>query len=134
MPILPALIKFLTMGLLSAIWLVTFNRMGRLVPGQTYHLEAERRDRRKARFYVVSVWMGLGAAFLSFGALDAFSNTVFESSTTRAWVLGAFQGVGMWGVLVSAAVWAMVGQRASRYNMDGTSLTRLPDSDKNRKS
>lgn len=114
--------KWFMLSLLSLGWFLAFWRVQRLDMSQTYHLAAYQRDRRKARFYTLSVWLGLAVAFLSFACQDALGAVSFDSLAQREWVLGIIRMVGMWGLLITAAVWLQVGQRAGQPNADGQSL------------
>jgi hypothetical protein len=116
----------------SAVWLALHQRVMQLDPGLTYHLAAYRRDRRKARFYFLSVWVGLGAAFLGLGCQEALSGVAFDSAAARDWTLGTIRGIGIWGLIIVGMVWARVGLRASQPNSDGQSLNPLPDEKKQR--
>lgn len=127
MQFLPIAVKFGVLGLLSMGWLVLHRHVNILAQNKAYHLAASQRDQRKARFYFHSVWIGLIAAFLCFGSMEAFAGVSFESPQMRDWTLGLVRGLGLWGLLIVGAVWARVGQRASLPNSDGMSLTPLPD-------
>jgi hypothetical protein len=124
--------KMLLLGTLCAVWLGVYRRVARLDTEQTYHLAAYERDRRKARFYYLSVWIGLAVAFLSFLSLDAMANLTFDSAVLREWTLTLTRTVGVWGLLVIGAVWMLVGQRVSQPNSDGQSLIPLRENRKNR--
>ncbi len=124
---LPIAVKFGVLGLLSAGWLTLHRHVNILAQDQAYHLAAARRDQRKARFYFHSVWIGLIAAFLCFGCMEALTGVSFESPQMRDGLLGLVRGLGLWGLLITGAVWARVGQRASMPNSDGMALTPLPD-------
>ena len=132
MPILPTLIELGVLGLLSAIWLTMHFQAKRLNENQPYHLASYHRDRRQARFYFLSVWVGLVTAFLGYRCLEATSGMGFETNITRIWVVGTLRGLTMWGLLIIGAVWSQVGQRASQPNSDGKSLLPVPDEKKNR--
>lgn len=129
---MPNLIKFLVLGMFSAIWLALHQRVMQLEPGQAYHLAAYHRDQRKARFYFRSVWVGLGAAFLGMGLQEALASVNFDSPITRDWTLGIVRGLGLWGLIIVGMVWLRVGLRASQPNSDGESLTTLPEEKKKR--
>ncbi len=124
---LPLAVKFGVMAILSTGWLAMHRHMNDLPQNQPFHLAAAKRDARKGRFYFLSVWVGLLAAFFCFGSLEALGSVSFDSTQARDWVLGLVGGLGLWGILISAAVWARVGQRASMPNADGMSLTPLPE-------
>lgn len=127
MQFLPIAMKFGVLGLLSAGWLALHRYVNVLAHDKAYHLAAYQRDQRKARFYFRSVWVGLIAAFLCFGCLEALGSVVFESPQVREATMATVRGLGLWGLLIAGAVWARVGQRASMPNSDGMSLTPLPD-------
>lgn len=126
-------VKYLVTGLLAAGWLAYYRVIIRLNPFQPYHLAAYNRDRRKARFYFYSVWIGLGLTAMSFLALEALQAIQFETGGTRDWVMGALRGIGTTGLMVIAAVWSQVGIRASQLNSDGQSLQQAPEEEKNNK-
>jgi hypothetical protein len=127
MQFLPIAVKFGVLGLLSAGWLTLHRHINVLAQDKAYHLAAYQRDQRKARFYFRSVWIGLIAAFLCFGCLETLSGVTFESPQMREFALGLVRGLGLWGLLITGAVWARVGQRASLPNSDGTALIPVPD-------
>src|SRR5947207_2197703 len=102
MPISPTTVKFLVMGFLCMGWLAFCRNVMRLDSMQPFHVAAYHRDRRKARFYFFSVWVGLGAAILSFLCLEALAGVIFDTTATRNWILGVARGVGMWGLLITA--------------------------------
>jgi hypothetical protein len=127
MALSPITVKFLVMGLLTTVWLAVCRKVMRLDSAQPFHLASYHRDRRKARFYFLSVWAGLGLALLSFLCLEALAGETFETSLMRDWVLGVTRGIGLFGLVIAAFVWSQIGQRASQTNSDGASLQPLPD-------
>jgi hypothetical protein len=127
MALSPITVKFLVMGLLTLGWLGVCRSVMRLDARQPFPVAAYHRDRRKARFYFLSVWAGLVAAFLSFCCLEALTGVAFEASLTRDWVLGCVRGIGLFGLVISGFVWSQVGQRVAQPNSDGTSLQPLPE-------
>lgn len=130
MAISPIIVKFLAMGLLGLIWLAVCHQAMRLDSSQPFHIAAYRRDRRKARFYFLSVWIGLGLAFVSFLCLEALASMTFETRVLRDWVLGATRGIGLFGLVIAGLVWSQVGQRVSEPNSDGQSLLPMPEEKK----
>ena len=124
---LPIAVKFGALGLLSAGWLALHRHVNVLAQDKAFHVAASQRDQRKARFYFHSVWIGLIAAFLCFGSMEAIASVSFDSPQMRDWALGLVRGLGLWGLLIVGAVWARVGQRVSLPNSDGMALTPLPD-------
>lgn len=126
MPVLPTAVEFIALALLSAGWVILQRHFGRLDPGQVYHLAVQHRDRKRARFYFLSVWIGLIAAFLSYQCLEALANVAFDIASQRDWVLGILRGVGLWGLVIVGSVWAIVGQKISSVNLEGISLANLP--------
>ncbi len=120
---LPNAAKLLVLGSLSIAWLTLHQRALRLEPAQVYHLASQDRDKRKAQFYFRSVWAGLLAAFIAFGALEVSSNYSFDTIMAREGTLGVLRGIGIWGLLVIVMVWTRIGSRASQINLDGQSLT-----------
>lgn len=125
MPISPISGKLITMSILFIGWMAAFERSKRLDPNKPYHVASDQRDRKKARFYFNSVWVGLVTAFLSFVALDTLSAFNFDSSFTREWVTGLVRSAGVWGLTITLAVWLQVGQRVTQPNSDGKSLMPL---------
>ena len=123
----PTAVKYLILGFLGMGWMAFCRHVMRLDTRQTYHLAAHQRDRRKARFYYLSVWIGLAAVFLSLFAGEVLSGVVFESLAIQNWVLGTLRGIGLWGVMIMAMVWSQVGQRVSYPNSDGRSLIPMPE-------
>ncbi len=119
---MPLVVEFLVLCLMSICWLVTHAHVTAALSPDVYHVAAEKRDAKKAKFYYISVWIGLIAAFLSARSLEAFSGVTFDSTSQRSWVLGSLRGMEMWGLLIVGAVWLRVGQRVSRPNSDGASL------------
>ena len=124
MVIAPTAVKYVALTLLSIVWLILFHRTTRTEggPGRPFHLAVAQRDRRKARFYYLSIWIGLASAFLSLMAVEALSGLVFETTSVRAWVLGIMRGLGLWGLMILTMVWSQVGARVSQPNSDGRSL------------
>jgi hypothetical protein len=120
---MPIIIESIVLCLLSVCWLAFHGHVTRSLSADIYHVAAEKRDAKKGRFYYISVWIGLIAAFLSARSLEALSTAAFDSSAQRSWVLGSLRGMEMWGLLIVGAVWIRVGQRISQPNFDGTSLT-----------
>jgi len=119
---MPIIIELIVLCLLSVCWLAFHGQVTRALGPDIYHVAAEKRDAKKSRFYYMSVWSGLIAAFLSARSLEALSAATFDTGAQRSWVLGSLRGVEMWGLLIVGAVWLRVGQRVSRPNSDGTSL------------
>lgn len=132
MPILATIVKFGTLGVLSVLWLSLHHRVVQLDARLVYHLAALHRDRRKAMFYFRSVWVGLIAAFVSLGCVEALGNIAIEPASTRDILLGALRGLGLWGLLIVGMVWVRIGIRASQPNMDGDSLTPFGEEEENR--
>jgi hypothetical protein len=128
-------VMFLTLGVLGGMhYLLLSKRVMRVDEEQPFHVAAYQRDRRKARFYFLSVWVGLAAAFLSFMTLDALagisSGSMFgrdESVLAPHWITNILRGVGLWGLMTIALVWTQVGQRVAQPGSDGKSLQTLPD-------
>lgn len=120
-------VKFLTLGVLGVAWLLLSKHLLRVDTHQPFHVASYQRDRRKARFYFMSVWTGLAVTFLSFIILDALATIRFDSMLTRDWVLNVLRGVGLWGLMTIALVWTQVGQRVGLPGSDGKSLQPLPD-------
>ena len=126
---MPNVVKMLVLGMFSVVWLMLHQRVMQIEPAVAYHLAAYHRDRRKARFYFLSVWVGLVAAFLGLGCQEALTTVNFDSASIRDWTLGTVRGIGLWGLLIVGMVWTRVGMRASQPNSDGGSLIPLPDED-----
>ena len=124
---LPNVAKLIVLGTLSVTWLTLHQYALRLETAQVYHLAAHHRDKRKAVFYFRSVWVGLIAALIAFGAIEVASNYSFDSSALREGTFGVLRGLGIWGLLVVGMVWSRIGLRASHINLDGDSLTRMRD-------
>src|SRR5690349_23615638 len=133
MPLLPMIIELGVLGMLSAVWLTLHYQAKRLNAEQPYHLASYRRDRRQARFYFLSVWVGLVTAFLGYRCLEAVSGVDFETHLIHNWVVGVLRGLTMWGLLIIGAVWTQVGQRVNQPNSDGKSLLPVPEEKKNNK-
>jgi hypothetical protein len=117
-------IELIVLSLLSISWLAFHGHVASPLSADVYHVAADKRDLNKSRFYFVSVWIGLIAAFLSARSLEALSAASFDSSTQRSWVMGSLRGLEMWGLLIVGAVWLRVGQRVTKPNSDGASLIR----------
>src|SRR5579862_9486852 len=130
----PILIELVVLCFLGACWLAFHARVTSTLSGDVYHVAVDKRDSLRARFYYISVWVGIIAVFLSARSLEALSSATFDSTTQRSWVLGSLRGMEMWGLLVVGAVWSRVGQRVSRPNSDGTSLLPMPNSSRNNDS
>jgi len=119
--------KILALSFLSVVWLALFARAKRLDMNQPFHVASDRRDRRKARFYYLSAWIGLGVAFLSLLCLDGLANVAFDSAVLRDTVLSVTRAVGVWGLLIVGLVLSQVGHRLAAPNADGQSLTPIPN-------
>ena len=76
------------------------------------------------------VLLGLVSAFVSLGSQEALAQVTFDSNITRDWMFGVIRGLGLWGLLIVGMVWVRIGLRASLPNLDGQSLTPLPDEKK----
>jgi hypothetical protein len=122
MAITPMAVTFLVLSLLAMGWLTVRERMTRLNHNLPFHISTYQRDRRKARFYALSVWVGLSAAFLGMLSLDLVANTSIDPPALRQGILGLAYGIGLWGLLIVAMVWSQVAQRAAQVNSDGQSL------------
>ncbi len=120
-------VTFLVLSLLAMGWLAVRERVTRLNYALPFHISTEQRDRRKAQFYLQSVWAGLAAAFLGMLTLDFVANSAVDPIALRQGILGLAYGIGLWGLLVIAMVWSQVAQRVSQINSDGQSLTPLPE-------
>ena len=119
---MPIIIELCVLSFLCACWLTFHGKVTTALTQDVFHVALDKRDARKAKFYFMSVWVGVISAFLSARSLEAFSTAVFDSPAERMWVLGTFRGTEMWGLLVVAAVWTRVGIRVCRPNSDGQSL------------
>src|SRR5688572_24193585 len=130
MPDTALILKFGTLGLLGLAYLLLSKRIMRVDPHQPFHVAAYQRDRRKARFYSTSVWVGLAATFLSFITLEALAGVRFDTNTIREAVLNVLYGVGLWGLMIIALVWSQLGQRVALPGSDGKSIQPLPEEKK----
>jgi hypothetical protein len=119
-------LKFSVFAFLCASWLGLHQAAARIDPRQTYHVASAHRDRRRARFYLYSVWTGLIAAFVCYGSLEAFTSSAFDTTLARQIVSGVLRGVGLWGLLVIGLVWARVGQRAGDATADRPAFNTNP--------
>ena len=124
---LPITGKFLILGLLGMVWVALSRYAMRVEAGEPFHLATYQRDRRKARFYYLSIWAGLTAAFVSFTCLEAVASVSFDSPAEREWVFNLLRGLGLWGLVIIAMVWSQVGQRVSHINSDGKALLPTPE-------
>jgi hypothetical protein len=123
MAVTPMAVTFLVLSLLAMGWLAIRERIAHLNHNLPFHISSYQRDRRKARFYATSVWVGLSAAFLGMVSLDFVASMVIEPQALRQGILGLAYGIGLWGLLVVAMVWSQVANRVSQVNSDGQSLT-----------
>ena len=124
---LPTTGKFLILGLLGMVWVALNRHALRVEAGKPFHLATYQRDRRKARFYYLSIWIGLMAAFTSFTCLEAVGGVTFDSLSEREWISSLLRGLGLWGLVIVGMVWSQVGQRVSQINSDGQSLLPAPE-------
>ena len=129
--IMPATAKFMMLTLLGGFWLLAVKHVMRLDNRQPFHLAIDQRDRRKARFYFLSVWIGLVTALICFMGLEVVDGSFFSDPSQRQWVLNIMRGAGMFGLGVVALIWGQVGQRVSLSNSDGKSPVPLPEEEKN---
>ncbi len=124
---LPTTGKFLILGLFGLCWVALCRHAMRVESDKPFHLATYQRDRRKARFYYLSTWIGLGAAFVSFTCLEAASGVCFDSSYQRDMIFSLLRGLGLWGLVIVGMVWSQVGQRVTQINSDGKSLLPAPE-------
>lgn len=127
MAITPMAVTFLVLSLLAMGWLTVRERITRLNHNLSFHISTYQRDRRKARFYALSCWVGLSAAFLGMLSLDLVANISVEPLALRQGILGLAYGVGLWGLLIVAMVWSQVAHRVTQVNSDGQSLLPVPE-------
>ena len=125
--------KLAVLGILGLLWMVAGRNAMRLDGQLPFQVAAFRRDERKARFYFLSLSVGLLAGLLSFLCLEVVDGIFFFDITQKLWMQNLLRGVGMFGLGVSSIVWLQVGQRASQINSDGASLLPVPDEKKNKK-
>lgn len=130
MVVSPTAVTFLVLSLLAMGWLAIREHVTRLDGSLAFHIGTYQRDYRKARFYFLSVWSGLLAAFASLVCLGMIATSVMNMSQGRQLMLGAAYGVGLWGVLVIALVWSQVGKRIGEVNSDGQSLKTVKEDKK----
>ncbi len=128
--LLPATGKFLMLTLLGGFWLLAVCSVMRLDHNQPFHLAVYQRDQRKARFYFLSVWIGLITALICFMGLEVVDGIVFFDLMQRQWALNLLRGAGMFGLGIVALIWTQVGQRVSLVNSDGKSPIPLPEEKK----
>ncbi len=115
-------------------WMALRERILRLDGNLPYHVGSYQQDRRKGRFYFLSVWTGLGTAFAALACLELFVNIVLPAANTRNIISGAAYGLGLWGLLIIGLVWSQVGERVVQPNSDGKMLKPLPQESKNPES
>jgi hypothetical protein len=120
-------VTFLVLSVLAMGWLAVRERVAHLNHNLAFHVSTYQRDRRKSRFYALSVWVGLSAAFLGLLSLDFVASTAVEPPALRQGILGLAYGIGLWGLLVVAMVWSQVAHRVAQVNSDGQSLLPLPE-------
>ena len=118
----PVIIELAVLSLLSVCWLTLHGQLVKNVSHDVFHVAHDRQAIRKAKFYYQSVWLGILSAFLCARLLEALAGASFDSGSQKAWVMGSLRGVEMWGLLITAGVWTLVGRRVSKPNSDGRSL------------
>jgi hypothetical protein len=122
MAVTPMAVTFLVLSLLAMGWLTVRERIMRLNHNLSFHVSTYQRDRRKARFYALSVWIGIIAAFVGMFSLDFVASSTIEPPALRQGILGLAYGIGLWGLLIVAMVWSQVAHRVAQPNSDGKSL------------
>lgn len=134
MQIAPAAAKLLFLGMLSMVWLALLNQARQLDEREAFYVAIDRRDKRLARFYVRSMWMGIGATFLSLLCLDAFDAISFDSHAQRDLITGVTRAAGMWGLLIIGAVWTQLGSKVAQLKFDVRSLQPIDTKPKDRET
>lgn len=132
MQIAPAAAKLLFLGILSMVWLALLNQARQLDGREAFYVAVDRRDKRLARFYARSMWMGIGATFLSLLCLDAFDSISFDSHAQRDLIAGVTRAAGIWGLLIIGAVWTQVGSKVTQLKFDFRSLAAIDTKPKDR--
>jgi len=126
MVISSAAVSLIILSLFAIVWMAVREYVTRLDGKLPYHVGAYQQDRRKGRFYFISVWTGLSVAFLSLACLQVVASILMDSGNTRNVILGVAYGLGLWGLLVIGLVWSQIGHRAIEFNSDGKSPIPLP--------
>ena len=119
-------VELTTFAVLSILWLSLHGRVVRLPNNDVYHVSAAKQAENKARFYYLSVWTALIAAFLTSRTLEALDAVSFSTPAQRIWATGVLRGCELWSLLVMGGVWGLVGKRVSKPNSDGRSLLSVP--------
>jgi hypothetical protein len=122
MGISPLAVKYGIMGIVCGIWLATYKGILQWRTDQPFHVAQYQRDRRKAGFYMLSVWIGLSAALLGLIGSEAINALPVGPSAFRDMLLAVVHGVGLCGVLMAAAVWSQVGRRVLEAHSDNESI------------
>jgi len=122
-----SVVMMFVLSFLMIIWMGLRERTVKVDRSMPYHLGTYQADRRKARFYFLSGWTGLAAAFLGMVTMQVIAGTSFDRSAPRQTVLGISYGVGIWGLLIVGLVWSQVGRRVNEPNSDGNSLQPVPN-------
>lgn len=126
MVISSAAVSLIILSLFAIMWMAVREYVTRLDGNLPYHVGAYQQDRRKGRFYFLSVWTGLSVAFLALACLQVVASILMDSGNMRNVILGVAYGLGLWGLLVIGLVWSQVGHRAIQFNSDGKSPIPLP--------
>lgn len=106
-------VTLLVLGALSIIWLAAYQNATMLDGGAAFHVAADLRDHRRARYYFISMWMGISAGFVSIVGASALSTVAFDNGSERDLLLAGLHALGIWGIVVAALVWTQVGRRAT---------------------
>ena len=122
----PIAISLMVLSIFAMTWIALRERAARLDGNLPYHVGSFQQDRRKGRFYFLSVWFGLIVAFLAFAVLTLVATSLLIVSNTRNILLGISYGAGLGALLIIALVWSQIGQRTLEFNSDGKSLIPIP--------
>jgi hypothetical protein len=127
MGISPLAVKYGVMGIVCGIWLATYKGMLQWRSEQMFHVAEYQRHRRKSRFYMLSVWIGLALALAGLIGAEAIPVFPIAPAALREMILAVVRGLGLCGLLIVAAVWSQVGRRVLDSDPDDQSVRPLPE-------
>ena len=102
----PTMAKAVTFLTLGCMWAIACLHAGRTETDVPFHVAVDRRETRQRLFFVRSVWVALAATFFSLVLQDLLPLVSFASAAQRELLLGILRSAGVWGIVVTAFVWA----------------------------
>jgi hypothetical protein len=125
MGISPLAVKYGVMGIVCGIWLACYKGALQWNSDRPFHVAEYQRSRNKSRFYMLSVWIGLGCALAGLIGAEAIPALPIGAAPLRDLLVAVARGLGFCGLLMVAAVWSQVGRRVLEPHSDEQSIQPL---------